>query len=143
MKIFTSLCMVVLLLVANSGFSQKPENWTKEQLMEPFVLAEVLQFNKQVPLIISVGPGAVIPNSVAVGPGQEANNIEKLKKELSAINRDSAVVIYCGCCPFANCPNVRPAIALLKDLNFTNYKLLNLTHNVKTDWLDKGYPSIK
>jgi thiosulfate/3-mercaptopyruvate sulfurtransferase len=26
-------------------------------------------------------------------------------------------------------------------MKFTNYKLLNLSHNVKTDWLDKGYPT--
>jgi thiosulfate/3-mercaptopyruvate sulfurtransferase len=32
---------------------------------------------------------------------------------------------------------------LLKELKFTHYKLLDLPHNMKTDWLDKGYPRVK
>jgi len=135
--------IITLLFTTNLAFSQNPVNWTKEQLMEPSELAQALQTKKEVPVIISVGPGAVIPGSVATGPLKEASSLDKLKSELGSLNKDTAVVIYCGCCPFDHCPNVRPAIALLKELNFTNYKLLNLKQNVKTDWLDKGYPSMK
>jgi hypothetical protein len=35
---------------------------------------------------------------------------------------------------------VRPAFKLLNDLQFTNAKLLDLSHNLKADWIDKGYP---
>jgi len=52
-------------------------------------------------------------------------------------------VIYCGCCPFEHCPNVRPAFQLLNEMKFTNQKLLNLSTNLKTDWIDKGYPVAK
>jgi hypothetical protein len=38
---------------------------------------------------------------------------------------------------------VRPAIAALKTLQFSNYKLLNLPKNLKADWIDKGYPTVK
>jgi hypothetical protein len=50
------------------------------------------------------------------------------------------VVIYCGCCPFAKCPNVRPAFSTLLGMGFKNPRLLNLSHNLKADWIDKGYP---
>jgi hypothetical protein len=28
-------------------------------------------------------------------------------------------------------------------MKFTNYHLLNLPHNIKTDWISKGYPQVK
>jgi thiosulfate/3-mercaptopyruvate sulfurtransferase len=40
-------------------------------------------------------------------------------------------------------PYIRPAMALLKNMQFSNYKLLNLPQNVKVDWIDKGYPIIE
>ena len=127
-------------MVTKIADAQKPVNWTPEQLMEPAQLAQLMQQQKPLPVIISVGPGALIQHSIAIGPAQEEENLEKLKKQLSGLPKDTAVVVYCGCCPFDHCPNVRPAIQALKDLHFTNYKLLNLSHNVKVDWLDKGYP---
>ena len=74
---------------------------------------------------------------------KDKENMDKLKKELSTIPKETPIVIYCGCCPFEHCPNVRPAIDALKDMKFTHYKLLNLSHNIKADWIDKGYPVVK
>lgn len=127
-------------LAANA---QNPINWTEKQLMEPATLAKAIEAKKDVPLMVSVGPGALIPNSVDIGPGNEAENIAELKQLLATKKKRDKVVVYCGCCPFAKCPNVRPAIAALKDAGFTNYYLLNLKTNLKTDWIDKGYPTIK
>lgn len=67
--------------------------------------------------------------------------LEKLKSELKSIAKDKNIVVYCGCCPFEHCPNVRPAIETLKEMKFTHYYLLNLPHNIKADWIDKGYPT--
>jgi thiosulfate/3-mercaptopyruvate sulfurtransferase len=134
---------IIFLFVAKSGYAQNPVNWTAEQLMEPAQLAERLQTGTNVPLIFCVGPGALIPNSVDIGQTKEKENLKKLSSSLQSLKRDTAIVVYCGCCPFEHCPNVRPAIALLKELHFTNYKLLNLPHNLKADWLDKGFPSVK
>ena len=50
------------------------------------------------------------------------------------------MIIYCGCCPFRRCPNVRPAFELLKKMKFTNAKLLNLPTSLNDDWISKGYP---
>lgn len=112
-------------------------------MLEPSELAKTLTAGKDVPFIYSVGPGALIPHSITIGMTNDADNVAKLKKELSNVPKDASIVVYCGCCPFEHCPNVRPAIAALKELQFTNYKLLDLPHNLKTDWIDKGYPTTK
>lgn len=111
--------------------------------MEPATLAQTMAAKKNMPLIISMGPGALIPGSVDIGPGNEAENIAELKTLLASKKKSEKVVVYCGCCPFDRCPNVRPAIAALKEAGFTNYSLLNLKTNLKTDWIDKGYPTTK
>lgn len=126
-----------------SSNAQNPVNWTKGQLLEPAELAKNLLAEKGVPLIFSVGPGASIPHSIAIGTASDKVNLENFEKQLIPLSKDESIVVYCGCCPFEHCPNVRPAIDLLKKLHFTNYKLLNLSHNLKADWIDKGYPVVK
>lgn len=142
--VFSLLASVLILFAFQQCKAQepKPENWTSEQLMQPADLAQALNDNKNIPLIYCVGPGVVIPHSIDIGITDKPENIQKLKDSLKKVNRDANIVIYCGCCPFARCPNVRPAIALLKEMKFTNYHLLNLPHNIRTDWISKGYPQV-
>ena len=83
-----------------------------------------------------------IKNSIDIGPARDSLNIIKFKEQLSKLPKDAPIVIYCGCCPFEHCPNIRPAFALLNEMKFTRHKLLNIEHNIKTDWISKGYPSI-
>lgn len=132
---------VFVLFCATKAGAQSRVTWTDDQLLEPSELAAVLKTNKQAPLIFSVGPAATIPGSKDIGGVKDSENLQKFKDQLTPLSKNSEIVIYCGCCPFERCPNVRPAIQLLKDMNFTNYKLLNLPHNIKIDWIDKGYPS--
>lgn len=139
---FMSLTFVSFAFQQCKAQEPKPENWTSEQLMQPAELAQALKNNKDIPLIYCVGPGVVIPHSIDIGMTDKPENIQKLKDSLNKVSRDANIVIYCGCCPFARCPNVRPAIALLKEMKFTNYHLLNLPHNIKTDWISKGYPQV-
>ncbi|MGN6341062.1 MAG: rhodanese-like domain-containing protein [Ginsengibacter sp.] len=142
--VFSLLASVLILFAFQQCKAQepKPENWTSEQLMQPADLAQALNDNKNIPLIYCVGPGVVIPHSIDIGMTDKPENIQKLKDSLKKVSRDANIVIYCGCCPFARCPNVRPAIALLKEMKFTNYHLLNLPHNIRTDWISKGYPQV-
>jgi len=142
-KMIKLFVFITLSIVTQKIWAQNPENWTSKQLMEPAELAQAIQSGKDIPVIISVGPGATIPNSITTGMAKEKDNIDTLKNKLSAFAKDTKIVIYCGCCPFKHCPNVRPAIAALKEMKFTNYRLLDLPHNVKADWIDKGYPVIK
>jgi hypothetical protein len=117
------------------------EPWTQEQLMDPALLAQMLNDpNAKVPIILDIGSFGGIKNSIRIGAAREKANIEKLRQFLSNQQKDADIVIYCGCCPFADCPNIRPAFNVLKEMGFTNAKLLNLPRNLKTDWSDKGYP---
>jgi thiosulfate/3-mercaptopyruvate sulfurtransferase len=134
------LSVLFFILLYNNTIAQQAPTWTEKELMEPSDLAHVINSNEKLPVIISVGPGAVIPNSIEVGMAREKANLDALKEKLKHYSRKTKVVIYCGCCPFEKCPNVRPALAVLREMKFTNYYLLNLPHNLKQDWIDKGYP---
>ncbi|MEO8765887.1 MAG: rhodanese-like domain-containing protein [Ginsengibacter sp.] len=123
-----------------NSFAQNPENWTSKDLIQPAGLAAILKTNKDLPVIFNIGPGAIIPGSVNIGMVKDEKNLAKFKEAISKIAKTAQIVIYCGCCPYDHCPNVRPAIALLQDMEFTNYHLLDLPHNIKTDWIAKGYP---
>jgi hypothetical protein len=120
---------------------QVADPWTQDQLLEPAELARTINDPHSPQFVVfSVGPGAVIKGSTDIGPAREKENLAKLRARLKGLPKDANVVIYCGCCPFAKCPNVRPAFNLLKEMKFKNGKLLNLAQNVKTDWIDRGYP---
>lgn len=140
MKSFKVFLCALLVLSGAACNAQKPITWTPDQLMQPADLATSLKTNTNVPVILSVGPGAIIPHSIDIGMTGDEKNLQKLKTELSHLSKDTNVVIYCGCCPFERCPNIRPALDLLKEMHFTNYHLLNLATNIKTDWISKGYP---
>lgn len=135
--------LVLIFFSSYKSMAQNPPNWTDKQLIEPSELAKILNTKENVPVIISVGPGAVIPNSINAGMASTPEGRKELKHQLKNMDKDSKVVIYCGCCPFEHCPNVRPAINLLKEMKFTNYFLLDLPHNIKKDWIDQGYPVVK
>ena len=129
--------------LACNGLASQNENdpWTEKQLMPPSELAKIINDSTSIkPIIFGIGFGGGIKGAIDVGPGKEKESIEKLKAELNKLSKDADIVIYCGCCPFKDCPNIRPAFTLLNEMKFTNHKLLNLSQNLKTDWLDKNYP---
>ena len=132
------------ILPAGENTTSITEPWTDKQLMAPADLAAIINDpDAKKPVIICVGPGALIKGSLDLGPAKEKGNLEKLKQQLDKLPRDANVVIYCGCCPFEHCPNIRPAFNLLNEMKFRNAHLLNLEHNIKTDWVAKGYPQAK
>jgi len=135
------ITLVLLIGLAHDGIAQSGEPWAAKDLMQPAALASMIKDAKaQKPVIYNIGPLADIKGAVAIGSTNDKANLAKLRKALSSVPKDKVVVIYCGCCPFRNCPNIRPAFALLKELGFTNPKLLNLSQNLKVDWTDYGYP---
>lgn len=125
---------------AQSAFSQQ-EPWKPAQLMAPSELATALKLPAdQRPVVIDVGPAGVIKGALVAGPAHEADGMTQFKALLQKMDRNTEVVIYCGCCPFAKCPNVRPAFKTLLALGFKDPRLLNLSDNLKADWIDQGYP---
>ena len=129
------------IVVSKSSAQQSKEPWTEKQLMPPAELAAIIKDDKaDKPIIFSVGPSAIIKGSINIGMTKEKENLDKLKLQLSKLQKDKNIVIYCGCCPFEHCPNIRPAFELLNKMKFTNHKLLNLEHNIKIDWINNNYP---
>lgn len=137
---FAALAFLLLGLTGLLATS-RDEPWRPDQLMEPADLAATIADSKaKQPLIISVGPAPTIKTSLEAGPAGKPEGLAKLDSILKNVDRNQTVVVYCGCCPFAKCPNVRPAMTKLNTMGFKQAKLLNLSTNVKVDWIDKGYP---
>lgn len=133
----------IFLLVLNGGcFAQQQDNpWTQKQLLEPAVLAQQLKLpENRRPVVLDVGPAGVIKGAIETEPAEQEEGIQNLKTVLEDVPKNKEVVIYCGCCPFTKCPNIRPAFRVLLKMGFTNARLLNLSQNLKADWIDKGYP---
>ncbi|HEX3384994.1 MAG TPA: rhodanese-like domain-containing protein [Mucilaginibacter sp.] len=120
--------------------SPAPEPWTQEQLLPPATLAAQLKANESRALILNIGKVEDIKDATHIGPVSQKENMEKLTKVVSPLARNIEIVIYCGCCPFAKCPNIRPAFEELKLLGFTNIKVLNIPNNLETNWTKEGYP---
>jgi hypothetical protein len=137
-----SLLFVLVMLVASNLFSQAGgDPWSSQELMDPLALSKILSDPKaEKPLIFNIGPLASIKGAVQIGSTMDKKNLDKLKAALAKAPKDKVVIIYCGCCPFRNCPNIRPAFSLLKEMKFTKPRLLNLPQNLKVNWMDNGYP---
>lgn len=144
--LFISLMLISVMqtaLFAQAKHPAQEDPWNTSQLLAPSELAKTIETEpkEKQPLVLSIGPAAMIKGSIDLGAASDKDGLNKLKTTLAAQPKDREIVIYCGCCPFAHCPNVRPAFSLLKEMHFTNARLLNLEHNIRTDWIDKGYPS--
>ena len=118
------------------------EPWTQSELMSPAQLAPHLNSA----LVIHVGfpalyHGAHIAGSSYAGPGSKEQGIQELKNRVANEPRDREIVLYCGCCPWDHCPNIRPAFAALKQMGFTHVRALEIPTNLKTDWVDHGFPT--
>ncbi len=112
------------------------------ELIQPKDLAAQLTGRGPKPVLIHVGFARLynskhIPNSVWAGPAASP----ALRDAVSKLPRNADIVIYCGCCPWDHCPNIKPAIAMLKEMGFTRVRALFIPTNMVVDWYDHGYPS--
>jgi 3-mercaptopyruvate sulfurtransferase SseA len=118
-------------------------------LIRPDELAKNIQSSgTSQSIILNVGPRVIyvqahIPGAVFIGPTATKQGLEGLRGQVASLPRDSEIVIYCGCCPWDHCPNVRPAYKELKQMGFTKLKVLYLKNSFGSDWVDKGYPTAK
>src|SRR5215469_6929663 len=109
----------------STGESSKPG----PELIQPEELAKIVQSPKAVrPLILQVGfrvlyLQAHIPNSEYVGPASEPGGIQRLRQRVQGLPRTKSIVLYCGCCPWTQCPNIDSAYKELRALGFHNVKL--------------------
>ena len=119
------------------------------RLMNPDELVKLLQSSKsEKPLMIQVGSRVLyaqahIPGSEYIGSGSSEVGLQSLRQRVQSLPRNKFIVLYCGCCPWGHCPNVKPADDALHALGFTNVKTLYLADNFGANWVDKGYPVAK
>src|SRR5690606_39811665 len=48
---------------------------------------------------------AHIPGSEYAGPGNTGAGLQVLRERVAGLQKDTPILIYCGCCPWDRCPN--------------------------------------
>ena len=120
--------------------------WASSQLLEPAKFAhELVDKSVTVPTVIYVGfrslyGGGHIPGAAYHGTASTEEGLADLKKWADTLPRTTELLIYCGCCPFDTCPNIRPAYSALDKMGFKKMRVLMLPTSFAADWAEKGYP---
>jgi len=146
-----TLFSIVGLLLVGSGalvLAQQASLIPSSRLINPEELVKVLKAKGEKPLLIQVGSHVLyaqahIPGSEYIGPASSESGLHQLRKRVESLPRSKFIVIYCGCCPWSHCPNVKPADDALQAMGFSNVKVLYITNNFGVDWVDKGYAVAK
>lgn len=149
-----ALCCVFVAALPQASSAQFKSDKTRPiaaasqpQLINPEELVKILQSGKSQPLILNIGPRmlylqAHITGAEFIGAGSEPEGFKQLRTRVQSMPHTTSIILYCGCCPWAHCPNVNPAYAELHKMGFTNVKVLYIANNIGTDWVYKGYPTV-
>ena len=125
---------------------QSPDPWTSAQVVQAGALAHELDDkNGAAPTVVYVGfhtlfAGGHIPGATFQGSASNGKGLANLKTWAAGLPRTTNLVIYCGCCPFEKCPNVRPAFTALSGMGFKKLRVLVLPTGLVADWANKGFP---
>ena len=139
---------ILLIMLFCSHLNGQASSIPTSRLINPEDVVKMLQSGKAKPLILQVGSHmlflqAHIPGSEYVGAASGETGLQQLRKRVESLPRNTFIVLYCGCCPWGHCPNVKPADDALQSLGFTMVKVLYIADNFGTNWVDKGYPTAK
>jgi thiosulfate/3-mercaptopyruvate sulfurtransferase len=154
MKFAIRCAKLIFTFLAIAGFSLtqaagQASSIPTTRLINPEDLVKLLQTSDtEKPLMIQVGSHVLfsqahIPGSEYIGPASIETGLQQLRKRVEPLPRTKLIVLYCGCCPWGHCPNVKPADDALHAMGFTNVKVLYISDNFGTNWVDKGYPVAK
>lgn len=126
----------------------KTDPWKASEVVTPDSLNNELRNNQNKPLIIQVGFKILydqnhIPGAVYTGPASLKVGIQALRDTLKNLEHNKNIVLYCGCCKWKDCPNIRPAFKTAQELGFKNVKVLFLEDTFVKNWEQKGYPVTK
>jgi thiosulfate/3-mercaptopyruvate sulfurtransferase len=140
------LILLSIVIVSLAAFPQSPANpWIDSQTVQPAALAKELADAKTAPTVLFVGFGRLftsghVKGAQFHGSGGSPDGLAQIKAWVASLPHNTNLVIYCGCCPMERCPNVRPAFTALRDMGFTNVRVLILPTDFAKDWADQGYP---
>lgn len=142
----------VSVLLVVGAYAQQPASGSvsateipRDRLIQPEQLNRELQTHEDhAPLILQVGSHVLfeeahIPGAEYAGPDSRPAGLNLLRSRVARLPRTSAIVIYCGCCPWGHCPNIGPAWRLLHQMGFTQVRALYIADNFGADWVDRGY----
>lgn len=133
-------------VVSAAQAQRAADPWTRAQTVEPADLVkELAGASTTRPAVVCVGVPTLyraghVPGASLHGPASTPDGLADLKRWAGRVPRSANVVLYCGCCPWAACPNLRPAFVTLTDMGFTHLRVLMLPNNFGTDWAGKNYP---
>lgn len=139
-----SCAALVWTLAAVVMCAAEADPWPRTALLEPAELARWITQGAPA-AVVYVGPPSLaraghIKGAVLHGPASQASGLADLKQWADTQPRSTVLVIYCGCCPFDQCPNVRPAYRALREMGFSSVRVLRLPSNFETDWVQRGLP---
>ena len=143
---FTAAFILTMFAAVGQMTADNVDQWAQADLMPAAELNRQLSAVKAGKIILlQVGFQVLykqghIPGSQYAGPGSKTEGLAALEKLVGKLPRRQEIVIYCGCCPWEECPNIRPAFRALKQMGFSNVKVLNLPTRLGADWVAKGYP---
>jgi len=139
----------VSIALTTAASAQQASLIPSSRLINPDELVKILQSAKSdQPLMIQVGSHVLyaqahIPGSEYIGPAASESGVQALRKRVDSLPRNKFIVLYCGCCPWSHCPNIKPADDALHAMGFTKVKVLYIANNFGADWVDKSYPVAK
>jgi hypothetical protein len=143
--IFATLLPAVMFAQQPNGAGINPP-WTAADVIHVDDLAKIVQAKeKNAPVLLQVGftvqfDSKHIPGAVHAGPGREEAGLAELKKAVANVPKDRQILLYCGCCPWDHCPNMKPAYSLLHSLGYTKVKVVEIQTSFLKDWVEKGLP---
>jgi thiosulfate/3-mercaptopyruvate sulfurtransferase len=152
LSLLTALLMAMVIASAQSPAKPAPtatDDVPAASHIQPEELVQTIKSGgAQKPVVLYVGPKAFylqahIPGAEFIGPVARPEGMEKLRARAASLSKDGPVVIYCGCCPWDHCPNIRPAFAELRRMGFTRVRVLYLANSFGVNWADKGFPVAK
>lgn len=137
--------LAALVLMASAAMAQTIDS---AALMQPEALVKQLKAGGAKPVILYVGPNflyaqAHVAGAEFIGPASDPQSMDRLKTRANTLPKNSQIVLYCGCCPWDHCPNIRPAYAELQKLGYKNVKAVYMATSLGRDWVEKGYPTEK
>jgi rhodanese-related sulfurtransferase len=140
-----TICAAIASPLFADGVPADPQIPSK-QLISPEELNQMLKTQK--PLILSIGARSLydqahIPGAEFIGSASSPEGLNALTERLKSEPKNKLIILYCGCCPWNHCPNVHPAYKELRNLGYTNVRVLYIANNFGTDWVNKGYPTTK
>jgi thiosulfate/3-mercaptopyruvate sulfurtransferase len=140
----TILTAVVMIAQQPNGAAINPP-WPSADVIQTGDLVKRIQDKANAPAVFQVGFANLykskhVPGSVYAGPGSKDEGLADLKKAVADVPKDRQIVLYCGCCPWDRCPNMKPAYSLLHSLGYTRIKIVEIPNNFAKDWVEKGFP---